>query len=873
MTTAANGPAAADNVASGTLDRAAQALPGALKDRALVMVGNAHIDPVWLWHWQEGLQEVKATFRSALDRMNEYPDFVFTASSAAFYEFVERSDPAMFGEIQRRVAEGRWELAGGWWVEPDCNVPSGESFVRQALYGQRYFLEKFGRAATVGYNPDAFGHNAMLPQILAKSGLDSYVFMRPQSHEKDLPAPLFWWEAPDGSRVLAFRILYEYTVSGRDIEPHVRRCAAALGAPGDELLCMYGVGNHGGGPTKENLEQILAMDEDPAFPRVRPGSAKEFFSRARARHCEIPVVRDELQYHAKGCYAATSAVKRWNRRAENALLAAEKLSAIAARSGALPYPTEFRRAWTDVLFDQFHDILAGTAIEPAYEDARDTFGEATAIAARALNDAAQSLSWRVGIPFREGTKPIVVLNPHAWQARVPVELESGGVRDGDVLLDDEDRPLPLQEVRSHATVNTWRKRLTFVADLPAMGYRVYRTSPAAGGSAMADPVDAAASASPEADRVRSAFAPAAANDLGVETARFRLRVDERTGGIATLYDKRAGVEVFAGVGARAMVIADPTDTWGHGVRGFRDVVGEFARTSSRLIEHGPVKSVISVHGSYGASLLRQDLIVYPGLDRIDVEVTVDWRERHKALKLRFPCALASPRATYEIPYGHLERAGSGDEEPGQGWIDVTGIPLAAASDDRGGVTAQRPSRGARYGLSILNDGVYSFDVDRADAAMTVLRSPIYAHHDPFVPDADDRYSYTDQGIHRFTYALLPHEGDWRHAQTARRAAELNQRPVALFETYHDGPLPLRASYLSARPGNVIVSVLKRAEDSDDLVLRCHETAGVATSATIDMPAWDRHIDVHLGPSEIATLLVPADSALPVRAADLLERAL
>ena len=839
---------AAEKRVSRAPDAAAEVL--SLKDRTLVMVGNAHIDPVWLWHWQEGFQEVKATFRSALDRMNEYPEFVFTASSAAFYEFVERNDPAMFAEIQRRVAEGRWEIVGGWWIEPDCNIPSGESFVRQGLYGQRYFLEKFGRAATVGYNPDAFGHNAMLPQILAKSGLDSYVFMRPQVHERDLRSPLFWWEAPDGSRILAFRILYEYTVSGRDIEPHIRRCADAITGPGDEVLCMYGVGDHGGGPTKANLEQIRAMDGDPAVPRVRPGRVGDFFERARQRDRDLPVVRDELQYHAKGCYAATSSVKRWNRRAENMLLAAEKLSAIAVRAGTLPYPTEFRRAWTDVLFDQFHDILAGTAIEPAYDDARDTFGEAAAIAARALNDAGQSLAWRIGIEPREGTRPMVVFNGQAWAARVPVELESGGVRDGDVLLDDEDRPVPLQEVRSLATVNTWRKRLSFIADLPAMGYRVYRTSP---------PQPAAH------DGAEPAFSAATADDLGVETARFRLRVDERTGGIASLYDKRAGVEVFSGVGARAVVVADPTDTWGHGVRGFRDVVGEFTGTSRRLIEHGPVKSVISVHGSYGASLLRQDFIVYPALDRIDVEVTVDWRERHKALKLRFPCALRSPRATYEIPYGHLERPTSGDEEPGQSWIDVTGLAQQARPSDA--------RDGARYGLSILNDGIYSFDVDGADAAMTLLRSPIYAHHDPFVPNADDRYSYTDQGIHRFTYALLPHEGDWREAQTARRAAELNQRPFALFETYHAGPLPLRRSFMSIDPANVVVTVLKRAEDSDDLVVRCHETAGISTAATIDMPAWDRRIAVQLGACEIATLLVPADAALPARPADMLERAL
>jgi len=236
--------------------------------QTLHMIGNAHLDVVWLWPWQEGFGEVKATFRAALDLMNDCDDFLFTASSAALYEWIEHNDPAMFDEIKSRVAEGRWEIAGGWWVQPDCNLPSGESFVRQGLYGQRYFKEKLGVTATVGYNVDSFGHHAMLPQILRKCGLSRYVFMRPQRHEMGLPGPLFWWESDDGSCVLAARIPYEYCTWGQELRQHVRKCAVELKAPFDELLCFYGVGNHGGGPTRENLHSIRAMDADPALARL-----------------------------------------------------------------------------------------------------------------------------------------------------------------------------------------------------------------------------------------------------------------------------------------------------------------------------------------------------------------------------------------------------------------------------------------------------------------------------------------------------------------------------------------------------------------------------------------------------------------------------
>jgi alpha-mannosidase len=207
------------------------------KKKKLFMIGNAHIDPVWLWQWQEGFHETKATFRSALDRMEEFPDFIFVASSAAIYQWVEHSDPEMFAEIRQRIIEGRWKVVGGWWIEPDCNLPGGESFVRQGLFGQRYFKEKFGVTTRVGYTIDSFGHNGMLPQILKKSGMPYYVFMRPAMHEKGLPGRLFWWESDDGSRVLAFRIALAYGTWGDNLARHVANVAEIGRASCRERCC------------------------------------------------------------------------------------------------------------------------------------------------------------------------------------------------------------------------------------------------------------------------------------------------------------------------------------------------------------------------------------------------------------------------------------------------------------------------------------------------------------------------------------------------------------------------------------------------------------------------------------------------------------
>src|SRR5207253_1929970 len=277
------------------------------RGRVLHMIGNAHIDPVWLWQWPEGYQEVRATFQSALDRMEEYPEFVFTCDSICFLQWVEETDPPLFEQIRARVTDGRWQVIGGWWIEPDCNIPGGESYVRQALYGQRWLRDRFGITATTGANLDSFGHNATLPQLLRSSGLDSYVFLRPGPHELALPGPIFWWESPDGSRVLAYRIPHEYCSPGADLGHHVDRALAQLPAEPEELMVFYGVGNHGGGPTRANLDSIRRLNETGALPRLEPSSPRAFFDSV-AGNGDIPVHAGELQHHGVGCYSAHSGI-------------------------------------------------------------------------------------------------------------------------------------------------------------------------------------------------------------------------------------------------------------------------------------------------------------------------------------------------------------------------------------------------------------------------------------------------------------------------------------------------------------------------------------------------------------------------------------
>lgn len=809
-----------------------------MKKKCLHMIGNAHIDPVWLWTWHEGFHEVKATFRSALDRMEEFDDFIFVSSSAAFYDWVEQSDPALFNEIKERIEEGRWVVVGGWWIEPDCNIPSGESFVRQGLYGQRYFRSRFGITAKTGFNIDSFGHNGGLPQILAKSGLLYYTFLRPMPHEHGLPSRLFWWESDDGSRVLAFRIAFEYLSWGEDLKKHALRCAQEMKNPIDEFMCYYGVGNHGGGPTVENLESIQRLNADEDFPvKLVCSSPDAYFEEVLKKDWQIPVVHDELQNHAKGCYAAHSGIKHWNRKAENRLMAAEKWSVLADRVNQQKYPLNFEHAWKQVLFNQFHDILAGTSLDSAYEDARNSYGEAMAVADRNFNLAMQSFAWNIAIPQEEDMRPLIVFNPLTWRVEANVEIEANRLKPGTILVDDTGHIVPHQEVQSRTV--TSRTRISFNPEVPPLGYRTYRLV-----------------SRQEQTQELPEFPTVKATDQTLENNRFLLEFDPQTGCIASLRDKREDVEIFSSEAAKPVVLSDSSDTWGHNMTRWGQVVGVFKATKIRLVEHGPIKSVVRVTSSYGVSSLIQDFAMYPNRDQIDVRVIVDWHEQFRMLKLRFPINVKFMTVTRDIAYGQIETFANGEEQPFQQWVDISGTSR---------------DRELSYGFSLLNDAKYSLDVNVRDIGMTVLRSPAFANHTPAQLDTEGLYPIMDQGIQTFHYSMLPHNGTRESAGTARRAVELNQPLFPLFGTYHpEGTLPMLNSFINVEPENIMVTVLKEAVENDDLILRAVEINKAQTQARIDLPFINRSIETKFGPSEIKTFRLPKNEKQPIQETNLLE---
>lgn len=785
----------------------------------LHLIGNAHIDSVWLWQWTEGYETVVATFRSILNLMEEVPEFTFTASSAAHFEWLEKDYPDLFNEVRRRVEQGRWEIVGGWWVEADTNLPAGESLVRQALYGQRYFQKNFGITPTIAYNIDSFGHSGMLPQILAKAGFKYYVFMRPDPQEKSLPEEIFWWESPDGSRVLCLRVPNSYVGTGEELGAHLRNCYGKK-VPGlQDAVCFYGVGDHGGGPTSKDIETILHLRLSPDFPDLQFSTLQHFFDKVASKAENFPVVHGDLQHHARGCYSVHSSIKRWNRYGEHLLMTSEKFSTISHQLEKCPYPEEdFLCAWKNLLFCQFHDILAGSSISEAYDEVRDMLGLTNYKGGWILNSALHTLSQKINTEKGEGSC-LIVFNPNSWNRTGPVEVEMEGVGDSISLLDTEGNPRPAQTLSTSSLTCSSRRRIVFIADIPALGYQCYY------------PVKKAFSSLP------LGFLNGGNNFL--ENDFWRLEMDSESGNITRLYDKQNGVEILKSPGNVFLVINDLSDTWSHGMNSFSDIVGMFKATSIHLEETGPVRICLKITSQFNLSYLEQYLYLYRNYNLIESRVRINWQEQRKMLKLGFSFNLAETRMTTEIPYGCITRPANGEEEPGQQWLDITGVYRGAPTP-------------FTYGVSLLNDSKYAYDARGTDVHLTILRSPIYAHDQLAFPQPGRSYRFIDQGWQEFRWALIPHRGEWSTAGTANQALEFNVPFLTVRDFRHPGPLPSKQSFLEIFPKDIFLTVLKKAEDSSDLILRGYETSGKKVQAQIRLSFLGIQQVINFRPFEIKT---------------------
>ena len=774
----------------------------------LYMIGNAHLDPVWMWRWQEGYTEVLQTFKSALDRMNEFPDFKFTSACSLYYAWVEETDPEMFAEIQKRVAEGRWNIVGGWLLQPDCNIPSGESFARHSLFAQRYFKEKFGITVKTGYNVDSFGHNAGLPKILKASGMDNYVYMRPMPHEMEQKDSLFKWEGDDGSFVTAFRIPLFYNVEMKCFDSF-EKIKKLSDEEGIDYMLFYGVGNHGGGPTIELINEIEKVKPQDAIY----STPDEYFECVDKSN--LNTVKGDLQHHARGCYSAETSVKAGNRKCEQNLLAAERFSVMAGKLSGMEYPNEeINKGWKNVLFNQFHDILGGCSIKSAYKDANYLYGETMAITEKVINKALQKIAWNIDtigdeeLPSYKNKRmriweheklgtPVVVFNSHPFPVTEAVQVYTYN-KWATYITDDEGNVIPHQFVRGEQTNSDDRYITTFVATVPAFGYRVYRVFI-------------------EKETDVTFKKQLYVTERSLENSKIKVEFNRRTGEIAKIYDKISGKYIVEKPFGTAILDETNCDTWAHNKKVLGETIGKFKKPKFRILYDGDVLITLRVTSEYKNSTLVRDYTLIPDSNRVTVKARVDFNEKHRTFKLTFP---AIGEVTAKIPYGTISKKLGTGEEPCGEWI-------------------------ASCGICVANDSKYGYDTTDTEMRLSILRTAVYCDH---FGKRDDLCEYMDLGVHEFSYSVFPYTDN---ASAQKVADELNFGLKTVMGTFKKGTLPEKYSGLSNKGDNVVVTAIKKCEDSDENIIRVCEMNGKNGEFSAEL--FSKEIRTELSHNELKTL--------------------
>ena len=607
-------------------------------------VGHAHIDMNWLWTWPETIDVCRRTWDSAMHLMDLYPEFGFVQSQPGAYRAIQKQFPAEFARMQQAQKRGQWDLVGGLYDESDTDMPSGEGLARSLFLGQRFFQANFGQYATTGWLPDSFGHSWQMPQLMQEAGIQNFYHMRCGDGIR-----YAWWQSPDGSRVLkANTDNYDEAITSEELSrPWEMERNYGL----KEALVVFGVGDHGGGPTREMIDQGKEFQADPLFPKVHFVTADAYFNhlRKQPQTQSLPVIDTDLQYTFTGCYTTHADLKKAVRSSENNLYAAEVYSSLAAMLGQ-PYPVQgFEDAWKPTVFAQFHDIMCGTAIHSTYDWMHQQLTPAFAFEQAQTERALAALTAATDTRGAgAGEQAVVVWNPLSFARTDVVKLTVDDAAHWAQAHDAAGRLIPVQALDPHT--------LAFVAPaIPAFGHRTFFLSDIAWDQAKTPP----------------ALSRETSDSLILENAFLRVVIAKDTGLLTSLYDKQTRQEMIApGQSANVLqVLGDNGSAWDFGYTGEQHLLTTGAAV--RLLSSGPVCAVVRVTHTFGKSTFTQDVTLYNGLPRLDVPTTVDWHEHGQALKVAFPLAQAHPSARVGIPYGSIERPVSGQENPGQKWMDVT----------------------------------------------------------------------------------------------------------------------------------------------------------------------------------------------------------
>ena len=800
-----------------------------IKRDTLHMIGQSHIDMAWLWRWPETVEVTRKTFQSAVNFFAEQPDYKYIQSQAACFQWIEQKYPDLFTAIRDAVKQGRFFPVGGMWVEPDLNLTGGEALVRQILYGKRYFKEKFGVDCVTGYTPDTFGYTWTLPQILKKSGFKYFVTTKIRWNDTtEFPHSIFYWYSPDGSDILTcFPMGLNINNSPGELANHLLKYKTE---GFNNLPVLYGVGDHGGGPTRQHFQQIDKMRNLAAFPSLYHDDLDNYMERIEDKYPGLPVYKNELylEYH-RGTLTTQGKVKKWNRRSEIAMEEAEKLAVFSG----IEYPKDsLETAWKKTLFNQFHDILPGSSIPEVYVDEEKDYNDINRLTGEIINASLNSIAGRIKLNKKH--IPVVVFNTLSWtrDGLVTVNLEQGlSIKE---VYDAKNHKLHYQQSDT---------QLIFMAEqVPQNGYKVYWLRKGKNNDA-----DNGLKISP----------------TSLENRFLRVEINGKNGNISRLYDKRAKREILA-PGKEANVLQffgdkpEQYDAWNIGYTGISRTCEKVK--SIFIQEKGPVRAVLRVIREFGNSTFTQDYTLYDKSRRLDIVTKADWHEQHTLLKAAFPVKVDADFATYDIAYGSIQR---------------TTKPKTAAEKAMFEVAAHKYVDLSRsdYGVTLINDCKYGHDVKDNVMRLTLLRSPLTPN--PITRPEGYVNPYADQGEHEFVYSLYPHTGDQIEANSVRRAYELNYPLKALVTEKHKGEWEPEKSFVTLNADNLILTVVKKAEDSAARVIRLYETHGRQAQTTLhfDAPvqrAWeadlmenkkqeltvtDNSVPLKIDPYSICTIIV------------------
>ncbi len=811
--------------------------------KKLHLLCNAHLDPVWQWEWEEGAAEALSTFRIAAQFCEEYDNFVFCHNEALLYKWVEEFDPQLFAHIQDLVKRGKWHIIGGWHLQPDCNMPSGEALVRQIMSGRKYFKEKFGVVPTVAFNADPFGHSRGLVQIMKKSGYDGYLFMRPSPAFLDLPANDFTWKGYDGSEITAVRMRGGYnSAKGRATEKILRLIDDC---PEDDFyLCLWGIGNHGGGPSKKDLDDIaeLIKEQREKGVEVLHSTEEAYFNELREKK-ELPVFDKSLNPWAPGCYTSQIRVKQKYRLAENTYFLTESMCAHASSLGLMEYPEEkLAEAIYDIVTVQFHDMLPGSSIQPAEEMCIRMLDHAIEILSRIKAKAFFLLaSGQEKAP--EDKIPVFIYNPYPYELNGDFTAEFmlwDQVRDfvfmKPEIFSEKGEKCPTQCEKEYSTIPIeWSKRVVFNATLEPMKLSRFECA--------FERVPQKPTKECEETGTHFVF----------ESKDFKVKINKNTGFVDSVV--KEGTE-YVTEGAFALEVWDDnSDPWYMEETQWLNKLGEFKLLDDmeaqsfcntrepikgvHIIESGDVRVVIeAVFGYNKSNAIVKYIISNDGSFKVDVRV--NWAEKEKLIKLKVPSAFGAFECIGEQPYGREKLKNDLEENVSQKYV-------AMCSGEKA--------------ILAVNNGVYgsSFDENKGELHITLMRSPSYCAHpvdDRVVMPQDRAMPYIEQGERDFLFEFSFGERADILNNASRIAQHFNVAPMVLsFYPTGVGKTPL--SPVSITENDIInITAFKKAENTDDYIIRLFNPTEDSQSAVLTY--FGNSININFNGFEIKTFKCNTD---------------